>query len=114
MELGDYLKQLRKERGLGLRAFCVQNGLDPGNYCRAERGTSIPGERELLRYAEALGFAEWDEQWYEMVDMASAAKGKMPSDLMLDPEFVKKLPLVFKAMRRGLLMDLVERIAEEW
>jgi len=98
-----------------LRSFCLENGVDAGNWSRMERGSvKPPGERVLECYGEMLGVEVGSEEWYHLLDLGAAGRGAVPGDLMSDGELVGKLPLVFKALRRGVLLELVERIREEW
>ena len=113
---GELFKQLRLARGFGLRQFCVENGLDPGNVSRLERDrVPIPNQEVLERYARALGVAEGSSEWFEYFDAAAAAAGRIPDDLLSDEEIVGKLPLVFRTLRGqpvdpDKLRDLAERI----
>ena len=98
---GGFLKRLRIGRGLSLRQFCLQNGFDPGNYSRLERGLFPPPQKhELLeKYATALALERGSDEWIELFDIASAEKGQIPKDIMSDEELVDKLPVVFRTMR---------------
>ncbi len=39
---GEYFKKKRLEIGKTLRQFCLENGLDPGNISKIERGILRP------------------------------------------------------------------------
>jgi transcriptional regulator with XRE-family HTH domain len=111
---GDLLKRLRKDRGKTLREFCIENGLDPGNYSRLERGM-YPPPQNVEKYAQALGLKEGSAEWLELFDVASAERGQIPADIMSDAEVVDKLPVVFRTLRAKQISpedldDLVERI----
>lgn len=95
------LKQIRLKSGLTLREFCLENGFDPGNYSRLERGLFPPPEsREVLeRYAKALGVTPGSDEWLELFDLAATERGRIPEDLMSDSEVVDKLPAFFRTMR---------------
>ncbi len=111
------LKQIRLEKGLTLREFCLKNGFDPGNYSKLERGLFPPPEsHELLeRYALALELEPGSDRWLELFDLAAAERGQIPNDIMSDREVVDKLPVFFRTMRGKQLSseqldELVEKI----
>jgi transcriptional regulator with XRE-family HTH domain len=97
----EFLKDRRIALGLTLRAFCEKNGFDAGNFSRMERGVLAPphGDERLGAYAEALGLDRESDEWFEFFDLASAARGEIPSDLLSDAQIVGRLPVMFKAMR---------------
>jgi len=101
VSFGDLLKKFRAQKGLTLREFCLRNGLDPGNYSRLERGRYLPPQSsgQLEKYARALDLAEGSEEWLELFDVAAAARGKIPQDLLSDAELVEKLPVLFRTLR---------------
>ena len=106
---GEYFAELRRERaGVSLRRFCKEHGFDPGNISKMERGRlSPPRSREKIEeYALALGVAEGSDEWYELFDLASAARGEIPQEIMSDAELVGKLPTVFRTLRG-------DRVSEE-
>ena len=100
-KFGEFLKELRMRAGLSLREFCLQNGLDPGNYSRVERGMfRPPQDREIVeKYATALGLERGSDEWLQLFDLAAAERGQVPEDLMSDEQLVDKLPVLFRTMR---------------
>jgi transcriptional regulator with XRE-family HTH domain len=111
------LKRLRVAKGLTLREFCLENGLDPGNYSRLERGLFQPPQKEELleKYAVALGVKRGSDEWLEFFDIAAASRGEIPKDLLSDEEVLGKLPAVFRTLRGSAidpdkLDDLIEKI----
>ena len=98
---GKFFKAMRAKRGLSLRKFCVENGLDPGNISKLERGVLPPPQtrEKLEEYAKELLIPEGSDDWYEFFDLASMATGRIPPDIMSDEELVKRLPLVFRTVR---------------
>jgi transcriptional regulator with XRE-family HTH domain len=98
---GAFFKQKRIETGLTLRAFCERHGLDAGNISRLERGVMAPphGDEKLGEYAEALGLGRDSEEWFDFFDLASAARGEIPADILSDAQVVERLPVMFQAMR---------------
>jgi len=98
---GSFFKEMRRKRGITLRAFCLEHGLDPGNISKLERGIMPPptSHKKLEAYALALGIKEASDDWYNFFDNAAASSGNIPSYMMSDAELVKKLPLVFRTLR---------------
>lgn len=116
-KFGEYLKKIRLRNRVSLRAFCLKNNFDPGNYSKLERGQySPPHNPELItKYANALGLLNGSDEWLELFDLASAERGELPADLMSDEEVVSKLPILFRTLRASQISDenldnLVERI----
>src|SRR5713101_1542862 len=114
---GANLKKLRISIGLTLRAFCIKNGLDPGNYSRLERGLLAPprSEEKLKEYARALGLKRGTDEWLEFFDQAAASRGELPKDILSDAQVVEKLPVLFRTIRGSQISakkldELVERI----
>jgi len=117
-EFGKFFRKLRKDAGLTLREFCRQNGFDPGNLSKMERGRAKPPTGEALeKYARALGLEADSDEWYELHDRAAACAGEIPGRLMNDEEVVKKLPVVFRTLggkrpTREELESLIDLIRE--
>lgn len=105
---GQFFKRCRIELGVTLRAFCEQNGLDPGNLSRLERGLLPPpqSEEKLTQYARALCLKPGDDRWLEFFDLAAAEQGRIPKDILSDEEVVEKLPVLFRTLRG-------EKVSEE-
>lgn len=104
---GEFFKAKRQALGLTLREFCLKHKLDPGNLSRLERGLRPPPQdRKLLEeYADSLEMRSGSADWYTLFDLAAAAKGRLPDDLLEDQEVVAKLPLVFRTLRSKRLTD---------
>jgi transcriptional regulator with XRE-family HTH domain len=98
---GEYIKRLRIAQRKTLRDFCVENGFDPGNYSRLERGRfPAPQKQEILeKYAAALGLKRGSDEWMEFFDTAAASRGEIPPDLLEDKELLDKLPMLFRTLR---------------
>lgn len=115
---GEYFKQLRISTGKTLRRFCREHGLDPSNTSKMERGLLPPPPHETLeRYAKCLGLETGSNEWYKLFDLAAAARGEVPADILGDKELVARLPLVFRTVRAGKvpreeLDDLIRLIRE--
>jgi transcriptional regulator with XRE-family HTH domain len=97
----DFLKQRRIASGQTLRAFCAAHGFDVGNFSKMERGILAPphGDDRLGVYAGALGLQPDSDEWFEFFDLAAAARGEIPSDLLSDAQVLERLPVMFQAMR---------------
>jgi len=104
---GEFFKRKRKELGFTLRGFCQKYGLDPGNLSRIERGLAPPpqGRKLLLQYAGFIGLKPETDEWYEFYDLAYAASGRIPKEIMDNNELTKKLPIVFRTLRGQKVPD---------
>jgi len=104
---GEFFKAKRQALGLTLREFCFKHKLDPGNMSRLERGLLPPprDENRLAEYAKYLGLKAGSDDWYAFLDLAAAAKGRIPTELLEDEDLVVKLPLIFRALRGKRLTD---------
>ena len=104
---GEFFKTKRQALELTLREFCLKHKLDPGNLSRLERGLLPPPQdrKPLEQYAEHLEIKSGSAAWYTFFDLAAAAKGRLPDDLLQDEEVVAKLPLVFRTLRGKRLTD---------
>lgn len=97
---GDFLKHLRSQTGLTLRAFCQNHGIDPGNWSKLERGVLPPPHGEKLeQYAKYLGLKKGMDEWLDFCDLASAARGELPDDVMNNAKVVDQLPVLFRTLR---------------
>jgi len=104
---GEFFKAKRQMLGLSLREFCLKHKLDPGNMSRMERGLlAPPQDREVLeKHAKALELKSGGDDWYTFFDLAAAAKGRLPEELLEDEQVMAKLPLVFKTLRGKQLTE---------
>lgn len=100
---GQHLKELRISKKITLRRFCLENGFDPSNLSKIERGVLSPPKDEaiLKSYAKALDIEENSDEWYEFLDMAEVENGDIPHDLVEEKELIGKLPLLFRTIRGG-------------
>jgi len=99
---GNFFKQKRIALGLTLREFCRQNGFDPGNISKIERGLLSPPQTtdKRLEYARALGIKEGTDDWLEFCDLATTSAGKIPPDMVSNTEVMNALPVLFRSVRR--------------
>jgi transcriptional regulator with XRE-family HTH domain len=111
---GDYFKKKRLEMRKTLRQFCLENGLDPGNISKIERGISPPPQSrgKLSHYAKSLGIVEGSDEWLEFFDIARTDAGRIPEDLLADRNIVAKLPLLFRTIKgQKLTGEQLEKFA---
>jgi len=112
---GEYFHGLRIATGKSLRKFCQELGLDASNTSKMERGLLVPPHETLERYAKCLRLKKGSNEWFTLFDLAAAARGEIPSDILSDEELVAKLPLIFCTVRgkkvpREKLDELIEII----
>ncbi len=98
---GSFFKELRQNRGKTLRRFCLDNGFDPGNISKMERGLLPPpgSEAKLKEYAKALKIRRGSEAWYQFFDLARTATGRIPPEVMRNRDVAARLPLLFRTLR---------------
>ena len=98
---GDFVRARRAEMGVPLRVFCDENGIDPSNWSKLERGRLAPPQGETLeRYARALRLKKNSPRWFEFCDLASAETGRIPPDLT-EGEIAARLPVLFRTLRES-------------
>jgi transcriptional regulator with XRE-family HTH domain len=114
---GEFLRQRRIASGQSLRGFCAAHGFDVSHFSKLERGMLAPphGDDRLSLHAEALRLDPESSEWFEFFDLASAARGEIPSDLLSDAQVMERLPILFQALRAmdpaklDQFIDLVRR-----
>ena len=116
-KFGHFFKKMRLKTGLTLRQFCKENGLDPGNISKIERGIMPPptSREKLEQYANCLRIKVDSDEWYDYFDLAAACSGRIPANVMNDQKLVESLPLVFRTLRgqkvpKEKLLELAELI----
>jgi transcriptional regulator with XRE-family HTH domain len=112
---GEFLKSRRAELRLSLRAFAEAAEMDPGNVSRLERGHASPPEASevLDRIALALQLKRKTAGYQELMDLAAAAKGRIPADLLDDAEVAAQLPILFRTLRsKPLKKEQLEKLIE--
>ncbi len=117
---GNFLKEKRIGQSLTLRKFCRNNGFDPGNISKIERGILPPPQSKeiLFKYASALGIKEGTDDWLLFCDLAATSAGKIPLDVASNEELMNALPVLFRTVRRNTLdkqglENLVKSIKKE-
>jgi len=113
---GEYFKRKRMETGKTLRQFCLDNGLDPGNISKIERGILPPPQSrdKLVHYAQCLGIVEGSDEWLVLFDTARTDAGRIPEDILANKDIVAHLPLVFRTLKgQKLTGEQLEKLARE-
>ena len=112
---GNYLKKLRSDRQLTLRAFCDANGFDAGNYSKIERGLLSPprDDKKLDVYRQSFGLRRDGQEWQELQRLACISRGEIPAKLLSDGGMIEKLPALFRTLESGCISaeDLDKLIA---
>ena len=114
---GPWVRERRAKIGLTLRRFAQHSRLDPGNLSRYERGVVPPPQEPetLERIATALNLQKETADYREFMDLAHASAGRIPPDLIANPDILAKMPLLFRSARdpnvtKQRLLELAERL----
>lgn len=117
---GEMFRQKRVSLGFTLRSFCERYSYDPGNISRLERNILSPSidTEKLAGYAVALKIPRDSEEWTIFFDLAYAAKGRVPEDILSSKMAPRFLPLLFRTARgqrlsKKKLQELVNLINNE-
>ena len=117
---GEFFRQKRISLGFTLRSFCERYNFDPGNISRLERDILSPSidKEKLAGYAAALKIPRDTEEWTMFFDLAHAAKGRVPEDILSSKKAPRFLPLLFRTARgqrlsKKKLQELVNLINNE-
>ena len=117
---GEFFRQKRVSAGFTLRSFCERYGYDPGNISKLERNILSPSidKEKLAGYATALKIPRDSEEWTTFFDLAHAAKGRVPEDILSSKKAPRFLPLLFRTARgqrlsKKKLQELVNLINNE-
>jgi len=117
LTFGDFFKEKRIGLKKTLRQFCMENGLDPGNISKLERGLMQPpqGSDKLEEYAKYLHIKKGTDDWYKFFDLAAVEGGRIPEELLNDAKIAASLPILFRTLRgkkisEKKLDELVEMI----
>ncbi|OIP31831.1 MAG: hypothetical protein COW04_13155 [Deltaproteobacteria bacterium CG12_big_fil_rev_8_21_14_0_65_43_10] len=98
---GEFIKEKRLSKGLGLREFCKMIEVDASNWSKVERGVLAPpkDEEKLKKIALALDIEFESVLWREMKDKASIGAGIIPQDILSDTKALNSLPMFFRTLR---------------
>ncbi len=104
---GEFFKARRIAIKKTLRQFCVENGLDPGNISKLERGLLPPPQsrEKLEEYAKFLKINKGSDEWYTFFDLAAVETGRNPEDIMNKENIEDKLPILFRTLRGQKVSD---------
>ena len=107
MSFGELVKNLRIARQETLRQFCQDNGLDPSNWSKIERGVNPPPKDEatLLKLAGLFGIEKNTEEWKDFICQAEVSRGNIPREVMSDKKLLEKLPVFFRTVRGAELTE---------
>ena len=98
---GKFVKDERLAKGVGLREFCRNLGIDASNWSKVERGTLAPprDEKKLKKIANILEIHPATNKWKAFKDQANIDAGIIPKDLLSDKEVLNSLPMFFRTIR---------------
>jgi transcriptional regulator with XRE-family HTH domain len=97
---GEFIKSIRARNRIGLREFCLNNGHDPSNWSKLERGVIHPPQKEavLREWATQLGLGPGTEDWLKFFDLAALDAGRIPDYVAKDEAALAKLPVFFRTV----------------
>ncbi|HRK04691.1 MAG TPA: helix-turn-helix transcriptional regulator [Chlorobiota bacterium] len=100
---GERIRELRLQRDISLRQFCLALGRDASNWSKVERGILPPPREESFYTALAIELkVEPDsDEINELRDLAAMETGSLPADIMNDSEMLGLLPVFFRTLRNG-------------
>lgn len=105
---GEYLKNLRLERGFGLRRFARMIQMDASNLSNIERGRINPprNKEALERITNALGLKSSDKEYQLLFDLSRIDQpDKIPADLVDYTEKTKVIPLLLRTVANKKLTE---------
>lgn len=107
MSFGELVKDLRIAQRQTLRQFCHENGVDPSNWSKTERGVNPPPKDEatLTKWARWLRVEPETEAWTDFMYQAEVSRGNIPREVMSDDKLLEKLPVFFRTVRRAELTE---------
>ena len=98
---GEFIKERRIAKGIGLREFCKRMEIDASNWSKVERGLLAPpqDENKLRKIARLLDIKIGSPLWKEMKDKANIDAGIIPEDILSDEKVLNSLPIFFRTIR---------------
>lgn len=107
MSFSELVKDLRIAQQKTLRQFCYDNGLDPSNWSKIERGVNPPPKDEstLAKWAGLLGVEKNTDAWQDFMCQAEVSRGNIPREVMSDEKLLAKLPVFFRTVRGAELSE---------
>lgn len=116
---GSFFKELRTRSRVTLRQFAIDNGLDPSNVSKLERGL-LPAPRsheKLSAYAIALGLTPDKPDWRTFFDLAAVSARTFSVAHIKSNEVLNKLPVLLRTIDNEDIspeeLDRVIRFVEE-
>jgi transcriptional regulator with XRE-family HTH domain len=119
MTFGEHIRKKREELRLPLRRFCVENGFDPSNVSKIERGILPPPTDPdmIARFARAIGLRPNTKEWTYLHDLAAVSAGRLPSDVAEDDALVAKLPILLRELHskksKEAQLEAIKKILRE-
>jgi transcriptional regulator with XRE-family HTH domain len=100
MTFGEFCKARRMEQKLTLRKFCEDNGYDPGNVSKIERGIFAPfqTEEKLEEYAKSLKLKKGSDDYIEFLNLAAAENRTFQPKNISSKAVISKLPILFRTL----------------
>lgn len=115
---GDYVKNLRIQNKLTLRAFCKQVSFDPSNWSKIERNILSPPKSKMIlqEIATVLNLKTKSDEWNTLFELS--AIGHIPKGLLDDSSVLEKLPIFFRTIRgekpnRAELEELINLLRDD-
>ncbi len=86
---------------LGLREFCREIQEDPSNWSKVERGVLKPPQEidKLYKIGKALKLKKDSDNMSELIDLARIDAGRIPDDIVENPEILGLLPAFLRTVR---------------
>lgn len=115
---GEFLRRLRLERRIGLKAFAKAIGILPSNLCHIESGAhNVPrGEELLQRISRVLRLKEGSTEYEQLFNLA-AKPGELPVDVkeyFCEKNLMGELPVMARTIKnKKLTRKDIERLIEE-
>jgi len=113
---GEFVRELRLARGMSIRTFAREVGLQPSNYCNMENGVLAPPPADgVERIATALQMKSGSPDYVKLLDLAAKVRREVPADiakLVRENEWIPALLRTVESERvseeklRGIIEDL--------
>jgi transcriptional regulator with XRE-family HTH domain len=98
---GEFIKERRIKKGIGLREFCKRLEIDASNWSKVERGLLAPpqDQEKLKKIAQVVDNKFRSPLCKEMKDKANIDAGIIPEDILSDEKVLNSLPIFFRTIR---------------
>lgn len=104
---GEFFKESRMKRGLTLRKFCQESGLDAGNVSKLERGI-LPAPKDsqkLETLATILGLKKNSAEMKLFRDLAALSNQTLIQETITNEALLRRLPVLFRTLNNKDLND---------